>query len=103
MTLPLEQIGQLVSLEDSLYKAENDTYIQPKPVAVTKPRTNNTTTKPKPTVTGSYDYHKVRSGETLGVIASRYGMSVRELQRVNGLNSTRIYVGPHREAKYCDR
>jgi len=95
VTLPLEQIGQLVSLEDSLYKEELDTYIQPKPPVVVK----NTNTTTKPATTGSYNYHKVRSGETLGVIASRYGMSVRELQRINGLNSTRIYVGQRLKVK----
>jgi membrane-bound lytic murein transglycosylase D len=98
VTLPLEQIGQLVSKQDSLYQEEMDTYIQPKPPVV-----NNTTNKPTPNTTptpaGNYSSHKVRSGETLGVIASRYGMSVRELQRVNGLNSTRIYVGQRLKVK----
>lgn len=99
LTLPLEQIGQLVSLEDSLYKVELDTYVKPKPPVVNN-TTNNTTKPPKkPTVTGNYSYHKVRSGETLGLVASRYGMSVRELQRVNGLNSTRIYVGQRLKVK----
>lgn len=95
VTLPLEQIGQLVSLEDSLYQEEMDTYVQPKPRA----KTNQSTTKPNTTTTGSYNYYKVRSGETLGVIASRFGMSVRELQRINGLNSTRIYVGQRLKVK----
>ena len=94
VTLPLEQIGQLVSLQDSLYQEEMDTYIQPKPRVV-----NNTQSTTKPTTSGSYNYHKVRSRETLGVIASRYGMSVRELQRINGLNSTRIYVGQRLKVK----
>ncbi|MCJ8291083.1 MAG: transglycosylase SLT domain-containing protein [Crocinitomicaceae bacterium] len=94
VTLPLEQIGQLVSLQDSLYQEEMDTYIQPKPRVV-----NNTQSTTKPKTSGSYNYHKVRSRETLGVIASRYGMSVRELQRINGLNSTRIYVGQRLKVK----
>jgi membrane-bound lytic murein transglycosylase D len=94
LTLPLEQIGKLVSLEDSLYEHELKKYVNPKPQVVKN--TQNTT---KPVATGNYSYHKVKSGETLGVIASRYGMSVRELQRVNGLNSTRIYVGQRLKVK----
>ena len=94
LTLPLEQIGKLVSLEDSLYEHELNKYVNPKPQVV-----NNTQNTTKPVVTGNYSYHKVKSGETLGVIASRYGMSVRELQRVNGLNSTRIYVGQRLKVK----
>lgn len=98
LTLPLEQIGKLVSLEDSLYTHELNKFVKPKPPVVNNTQTNNTT-KPKPVVSGNYNYHKVRSGETLGLIASRYGMSVRELQRVNGLNSTRIYVGQRLKVK----
>lgn len=95
VTLPLEQIGQLIAKQDSLYQEEMDTYIQPKPAVVNNKPTPNI----KPTSAGSYNSHKVRSGETLGVIASRYGMSVRELQRINGLNSTRIYVGQRLKVK----
>lgn len=37
--------------------------------------------------------HKVRSGETLGSIAGKYGTSVSKLKRANGLRSSRIYAG----------
>jgi membrane-bound lytic murein transglycosylase D len=37
--------------------------------------------------------HKVKSGETLGSIASRYGVSVNSLKKVNGLNSNLIRIG----------
>lgn len=35
-------------------------------------------------------YHRVRSGETLGKISSRYGISISELCRINKLRSTSI-------------
>ncbi len=100
VTLPLQQIGQLVSLEDSLYQEELETYIQPsKEIPSTNTKSTNTNTQSTTTNSGNYSYHKVRSGETLGVIASRYGMSVSQLQRINGLNSTRIYVGQRLKVK----
>lgn len=37
--------------------------------------------------------HRVRSGESLWVIARRYGLSVSEVQRMNGLGSTLIRPG----------
>jgi len=37
--------------------------------------------------------HVVRSGQTLGQLAARYGTSVRAIQQVNGLPSTQIRVG----------
>ncbi len=35
-------------------------------------------------------YHKVRSGDTLGAIARRYGTSVKNICRLNGIKSTTI-------------
>lgn len=38
-------------------------------------------------------YHKVKSGETLGHIARKYGTSVRAIQRLNGMKGTNIRAG----------
>jgi len=39
-------------------------------------------------------HHKVRKGETVGTIAGRYGVSVADISRANGLrNANRVYVG----------
>ncbi len=38
-------------------------------------------------------YHRVRSGETLSHLARRYGTSVNNLKRWNGLRSSRINIG----------
>lgn len=43
--------------------------------------------------TGTAKSHKVKSGDTLGSIASRYGVSVSRLKSANGLNSNLIRVG----------
>ena len=40
-----------------------------------------------------YVTHRVRSGETLGVIARKYGASVAAIQKANGLRSHQIRVG----------
>ena len=37
--------------------------------------------------------HTIRSGETLGSIAKRYGVSVRDLQKWNNMRGTRIVAG----------
>ena len=96
--LPLELIGQLVSNEDSLYAIEYSKYTKP-----TTPTQTTTTTNTRPTNTtptsGSYQYHKVKSGETLGTIAERYRTTVSTIQRMNGLRSTRIYVGQRLKVK----
>ncbi|MHB1277486.1 MAG: peptidoglycan DD-metalloendopeptidase family protein [Bacteroidia bacterium] len=38
-------------------------------------------------------YHKVKSGETLGHIARKYGTSVKAIQRLNGMRGTSIRAG----------
>lgn len=91
--LPLTKIGDLVSLEDSLYQLEFDKFVKPSsPTNESKNETNTGNETEAPAST-SYDYHKVSAGETLGTIAARYNMSVAEIQRINGLRSTKIYVG----------
>ena len=88
--MPAIQIGQLVTLEDSLYRLEKMRYSVS---TTTPPKTNGGTTAK------TYTYHKVRSGETLGAIAAKYGVSVAEIQRINGLRSTKIYVGQRLKVK----
>lgn len=51
-----------------------------------KAKANNNTT-PKPV------YHKVKKGETLSKIAKRYGTTVRKLQKLNGIDGSKIKVG----------
>lgn len=41
----------------------------------------------------SWHHHKVRKGESLGVIARQYGIKVSELQQANDMKSTRIRAG----------
>jgi LysM repeat protein len=38
-------------------------------------------------------YHKIKSGETLGHIARRYGTTVKNIQRLNGMKNTNIRAG----------
>ena len=100
---PISLIGKLVSLEDSLYALENALYINPKPVTNPTPVTNdvavndaqeNDASDVNDTApAGSTFYHKVKSGETLGTIASTYGTTVNKIMSINGLRSTNIYVG----------
>jgi membrane-bound lytic murein transglycosylase D len=90
ITLPAPKVGQLVALEDSLYNLEQLRYSIPLTPAVVK----------KPSVTvKTYTYHKVRRGETLGTIAAKYGTSVSEVQSINSLRSTKIYVGQRLKVK----
>jgi membrane-bound lytic murein transglycosylase D len=43
--------------------------------------------------TGRSSIHRVRRGENLSRIASRYGMSLRQLKRINRIRGSRVIVG----------
>ena len=47
----------------------------------------------RPAVAPSPDHYRIRSGDNLSGIASRFGVSVRDLQAWNGLRGTRITAG----------
>ncbi len=49
--------------------------------------------EPKPEKTAAVKYHKVRRNETLSSIARRYGITVSQLKRWNGLRSNTAKVG----------
>ena len=42
---------------------------------------------------GSTTTYKVRSGDTLGSIAARYGTTVNAIKRASGLKSDRLSIG----------
>lgn len=66
-----------------------------KPGAAVSSSTNPSSAKPTPTTTPSGNqYHKVRSGDTLGQIARRYGTSVGKLCQLNGISpTTTLHIG----------
>lgn len=81
--LPRDAAGVFVANEDHFrYTAPAPATPLPAAVAAAEP--------PKPA--GSRT-HTVRSGESLGTIARKYGVSVSELKRWNGLRSDRIRAG----------
>lgn len=93
ISLPLQKVGELVALEDSLYALELKRYT---PESLESTASND---DDKPSSSGSYSYHKVRSGENLSSIASRYGTTVEEIKKINGLSSNKIVVGQRLKVK----
>ncbi|MBN2068060.1 MAG: LysM peptidoglycan-binding domain-containing protein [Opitutales bacterium] len=51
------------------------------------------TSAPSATVTSNGSTYKVQRGDTLGGIAHRYGVKVKDLKAVNGMTKDTIYVG----------
>lgn len=89
LRLPVELIGKFISLQDSVYAYKQETYFKNRKVVVAGASKGTTSG----TAVGSVRYHKIRSGENLGAIARRYGVSVSQLKKWNGLKSDRISAG----------
>jgi membrane-bound lytic murein transglycosylase D len=95
--LPKEAAGIMVSNEETIrydyIKALRNTPVREEAVAVSQTKAAATT---KHT-------HTVRSGESLGIIARKYGVTVRDLKHWNGLRSDMIRAGQrlvvHRDPK----
>jgi LysM repeat protein len=68
-------------------KVTGSTPAKQPPVLVTPP----TTTKPSESMTVSE--YVVENGDTLGIIAAQFNITVPQLKSLNGLNSNLIYVG----------
>ena len=62
-----------------------------KPVAVRKEQQNNITTASKGEVENSY--YRIKKGDTLNSIARANDVTVAQLQKLNGLKSTKLVIG----------
>lgn len=66
---------------------------------IVKTATAKTTTKPKPkpkpsTGTGASAFYTVAAGDTFGTIASKNGITVTDVERLNpGVKSTSLFIG----------
>ena len=99
LRLPKDKIGLFVSNEEAVYayidyvknggeKAENEAVAENSAPEETKVFVyEETKTKSK------LAYHSVRRGESLGLIAQKYGVTVTELKRWNNLKSSTITAG----------
>jgi membrane-bound lytic murein transglycosylase D len=86
LTMPLEKIALFIDLEDSIYRADSSLFHTPR----IQPATTSAPVEPR---TISTKYHKVKSGETMTMIAKKYGISVSHLMKLNNLRSTTLQVG----------
>ena len=87
LRLPTQMMSCFIDHEDSIYNYKPEIY-QTRRNTVT---VSNTTTKGKNS--GKAVYHRIRNGETLGGIAAKYGVSVSQLRRLNGIKGSSIRAG----------
>lgn len=85
LRLPTNMISIFIDKEDSVYAYKADTYLTRRATVAVKNSTG--------TDSGNPVYHRIRSGETLGGIAVKYGVSIKQLRRLNGIKGSNIRAG----------
>jgi membrane-bound lytic murein transglycosylase D len=103
ITGPLEKIGLLVSLEDSLFGLERrmngganfnpPKSVLPNPVVIDTVALTDSVGVNIPETKEGYVYHKVKSGENMVSIAGKYRATVEQIMEWNGLRTNNIYPG----------
>ena len=89
LRLPNSIISKFLENEDSIYNYKPEIY-QTRRTTVKAETQSTSSTKSK---SGKAVYHRIRQGDTLGGIAPKYGVSVSQLRRLNGLRGNNIRAG----------
>ena len=96
LRLPLADISTFIDRQDTIYThRSNELFKNRRTVTPTDPSARRKGSKTTVATKGNGEpiYYKIRSGDTLGSIAQKYGVSVNQLKSWNGLSSTRISAG----------
>ena len=86
LQLPNNTANIFIEREDSIYAYEAKKYLN-------KRRTVAVSEASTPKNANGAKYHKIRKGDTLGGIARKYGVSVRQLRDLNGIRGNNITAG----------
>lgn len=80
LRLPVEKVSTFIELEDEVYNYKTSAYT---------PRRSTVSVGSD----GNAQWHTVKNGETLGGIAAKYGVTVNQLRRLNGIQGSNIRAG----------
>jgi len=84
LRIPMEKVGTFLDAGDSLYFHKQDVYLNP--VQLKK-------IEDGAVGQGNRITYKVKSGDVLGRIATKYGVTVAQIKKWNGLKSNTIRIG----------
>jgi membrane-bound lytic murein transglycosylase D len=89
LVLPIQHTLAFDELRDSIQNYNYDTYLASFRVVNYTPPTRNLATN----TVGNKKYHTVKKGESLTMLANRYGISVAEIKYMNRIKSNSIHPG----------
>ena len=87
LRLPTEAISTFLDNQDTIYAHRSDELFKNRRIVASVNRQS------KASGNGNLTYYRIRQGDTLGGIAQKFGVSVRQLRRWNNLQNNRIRAG----------
>lgn len=94
LRLPQSHISIFIDQQDTIYAHRADELFRNRKTIAINDNTPPSSTRAKASAgKGTPTYHKIKSGETLGTIAAKYGVRVKDIQSWNGLRNTKIAAG----------
>lgn len=91
---PQNYISTFIDQQDTIYAHRADELFKNRKTIAIRDNTPPSATRGKAVVgNGKLVYHKISSGETLGSIAEKYKVRVKDIQNWNGLRNTKITAG----------
>ena len=87
LRLPNNTVNRFIELEDSIYAYKSKELLNKRQTVTVKDITKS------PAYAKNATYHKIRRGDTLGGIAMKYGVSVKQLRRLNNIRGNNITAG----------
>lgn len=88
LRLPTEAISSFIDNQDTIYNHRSAELFKNRRTVASVGTRNNATAGE-----GELTYYKIKQGDTLGTIARKYGVSVRQLRSWNGLRNNNIRAG----------
>lgn len=94
LRLPQNNISAFIDQQDTIYTHRADELFRNRRTIAIRDNTPPSSTRGKAaTGSGNLIYHKIKSGETLGTIAGKYKVRVKDIQSWNGMRNTKITAG----------
>lgn len=90
LRLPIHAISTFIDKQDTIYNHRKAELFKNRRLVSVADRSSR---QGGSAGSGDLIYHRIKNGETLGSIARKYGVTVKQIQRWNGMNSTRISAG----------
>ena len=93
LCLPMAKMESFLMAQDSIYARTADS-LERRPIAVEPVKAKASKGKgTKNTVGGESKYYTVKKGDTLYKIATKHGLTVQKLKKMNGMKNDNIRVG----------